>query len=62
VSAPERLHGRQLLGSILVALTIVAVVIALVVASIGRGTGENRNDDSGGGKGDTVERKSSDDG
>jgi hypothetical protein len=59
--ASERLHTRQLLGSILVALTIVVVVIVLVVASIGRGTGENRNDDSRGGTGGKVERKSGDD-
>ena len=47
--ASERLHAQQLLGSILVALTIVVVVVVVVLASIGHGTGENRNDDSGGG-------------
>jgi hypothetical protein len=48
---------RQLLGSVLVALTIVVVVIVVVVAAIGHGTGANPNDDSGGGggKGGKVE-------
>jgi hypothetical protein len=60
----DRLHTRQLLGSILVALTIVVVVIVVVVASIGSGTGQNRNDDSGGrgSKGGTVERPRDDGG
>jgi type II secretory pathway pseudopilin PulG len=57
----ERLLARQLLGSILVALTIVAIVIVIVVAKLGTGTGENRNDDSGGGK-DTIERTTDDGG
>jgi hypothetical protein len=59
--ASERLHARQLLGSIFVGLTIVVVVILIVVASIGSGTGQNRNDDSGGGNGGKVQRTQSDD-
>jgi hypothetical protein len=38
--------GRQLLGSILVALAIVAVTIAIVTAKLG----PNAEDDHGGGK------------
>jgi hypothetical protein len=57
----DRIQARQLLGSILVALTIVAGVVVIVVATLGTGTGENRNDDSGGGK-DKIERSQDDDG